>query len=123
MNNFFKNESKIHAEVEAKLKEKMNNGVSAHSKHIECLPHMKQYIKMYRYIELDTVIKLVSEPFDSIEDAQHFADSFSDNFLYDAKCEKVNGKYCVCTDWLLKAGMMSYSYNNKDYYFEFANWS
>lgn len=112
-----------YANAKRKIDEKLKNGIKAHSKHIPCENGMKEYVRMYRHCEMKDIIELVSEPFDSLQEAQHFADCFNDNFLYDAYCKEKDGKFYVYSGWLIKFGFISYSISSKGEYFEFANWS
>ena len=43
---------------------------------------------LYRWTDLKDVIELKSEPFDSLAEAEHFADCFNDSFLAEAICVK-----------------------------------
>lgn len=115
------NEEKIVKTILAKFKRKQKQGIKAHNRHIQWEKGMKSEVKLYRWIELDEVMELKSEPFLSELEAQHFADAFQDCFLYDPSvvCEK--GKYYVYTGWLLKMGFHSYGLNQNFQYYVFSN--
>lgn len=116
-------EAQIYKEVSRKRESKIKQGIMAHAKHIPPQSDAPEYVKMYRHAEFDTVISLVSLPFDSYEQAKHFSDCFNDSFLYDSYCIEENGRFCVYSGWLIKQGFISYSAGSKGQYFEFANWS
>jgi len=100
-------------------------GIWAHSKHIECPEWMRHDVKMFRHVELNDVIELYSEPFDTQEEAQHFADCFNDSFLAEAECIEESGKYVVYSGYLIKHSFSSYAINDNQCgrYYLFANWS
>lgn len=121
--NLDKLEAQIYKEVSTKREAKIKRGIIAHAKHIPHQSGAPEYVKMYRNAEFDTVISLVSQPFDSYEQAKHFSDCFNDSFLCDSYCVEENGLFYVYSDWLIKHGFMAYSIHSKGRYFEFANWS
>lgn len=116
-------ESKIYKDIVRKINKKLNRGVKAHSLHIPYKEGMKEYVKMHRWIELNTVIQLKSEPFDTLFEAQYFSDCFNDSFLYDSFCKEEDGCFYVYSDWVIKSEFVSYSVKSKGLYWEFANWS
>ncbi len=119
----FNFEAKEYKRISRRLEKLLKNGVHAHGKHLPRESGMKVYVKMFRWVEFDSIIALKSEPFDSEREAQHFADRFNDNFLEEAYCELEHGHWYVYSDWLIKSRYMSYCINSKGEYFEFANWS
>ena len=121
--NLDKLEAQIYKEVSTKQEAKIKQGVRPHAKHIPPQSGAPEYVKMYRNAEFDTVISLVSQPFDSYEQAKHFSDCFNDSFLYDSYCVEEDGRFCVYSGWLIKYGFIAYSIHSKGRYFEFANWS
>jgi len=119
-------EEEAEREINERIKRLENGGYRAHSKRLMPTDGMKDYIYMDRWMELNTVISLMSEPFDNKEHAEHFAAVFNDCFLAEAVCEqREDGKYWVFSGWLYKHWVISYSINfgQKFAYFMFANWS
>jgi len=117
------NEKEIYQEIVSRIDAKTDKGIFAHRKHIEYVPGMKEYVIMYRWIDLDTVIELRSESFETELEAKHFSECFNDSFLADSVYLEENGKYYVYSGWMIKHTMMTYSWRSKGQYFEFANWS
>lgn len=105
------------------IETKINLGIRPHTKRIPCYSGMKEFVKMYRWTEFDTVMELKSEPFMTLEEALHFVDCFNDNFLYDAYCVNEQSRYYVYSGWILKSSFMAYCKRSKNAYYEFANWS
>lgn len=120
--NFFKFGKKGINEVNKKIDKKLKHGIKAHSKNIAYIDGTKLEIKMYCLDETNETMRLVSEPFELMGEANHFIDCFNDNFLYDATCHEINGKYIVDSGWVRKLGMVSY-YHEDERCFLFANWS
>lgn len=109
---------KIEKEVRKKL-----NKAKVRIRHIPYDNTMKSEIKLYRWIELDTVMELKSEPFIFERDAQHFAYAFQDKFGYEPTVVEENFKFYVYTGWILKEGFMSYGLNQGYEYFMCPNYS
>lgn len=98
---------------------KIRAGQKTHAHRYGCPEGYDEYVKMYRWTELNHVIQLRTEPFETIEEAEHFKDCFNDNFLEDAY---VDDDLRVYTGWIEKACYTSYLSRNREYY-EFVNWS
>lgn len=122
---FAKMQRDAEKEIEKRIKKLQKNGYRAHRYRYMPDEGMEEYVWMIRNVELNTVIELVSEPFDTETEAKHFANVFNDCFLADASYTLENGKYRVYTGWLIKQWVIPYSMNNgqKGSYFMFANWS
>lgn len=103
--------------------DKLNRGICAHSKRLRIQPGMKEKVKMFRWTMFDSVMELKSEPFDTLEEAKFFSDSFNDNFLYDSYYKEEGGKYYVYTGWMLRFGFECYTLSSKGQYYEFSNGS
>lgn len=116
-------EKRIYDETIKKIEHKKRLGLKAHHLHIPYVPNTKEYVKMYRWCELDKVIELKSEPFSTKEEALHFASCFNDSFLAEAICVEENGVFYVYSGWMIKSIMLVYALNNKNQFFTFANWS
>ena len=109
--------------AEQTVHNKMMQGITSHSKHIELQNGMKEYVKMFNWTVFDSVMELKSEPFETMEEAEHFSAVFNDCFLYDSYCAEEKGKFYVYSGWVLRFGFLSYTVNSKGHYYEFANWS
>ena len=116
-------ESQIYKQTFETRENKIKQGLKTHAKHIPYQNGAPEYVRMYRFSEFDTVISLISQPFNNYEQAKHFSDCFNDSFLYDSYCEEKDGLFYVYSGWLIKRNFMSYSVHSKGMYFEFANWS
>lgn len=117
------NDKEIYEKIIAKMHEKQDKGIRSHGKRIKHISGMKEYITMYRWNELDSVIELISEPFATKAEAEHFAECFNDSLLAEAKCIENGGQFFVLSGWMLKNTVMSYSWEGEGRCFEFANWS
>lgn len=116
-------DAEIHREIITRFNHLLKSGVKAHTQKIALLPGMKEEIRMYPWVELDTVIELKSEPFSAENKAYHFADAFYDNFLYKPVILQEQESYYVYTGWMLKSGIYSYGLNWKFRYYTFPNYS
>lgn len=117
------NEEKIVKTVLLNFKRKQKQGIKAHSRHIQQKQGMKSEVRLYRWIELDKVMELKSEPFSSEQEAVHFAEVFQDCFLYDPTVVREKENYYVYTGWVLKMGFYSYGLNQQFQYYVFTNYS
>ncbi len=120
---FAKMEEQICTELFKEREKKLKHGAKAHSKHIPYQENAPEYVKMYRLAEGDKILSLISQPFDSYEQAKHFSDCFNDSFLCNSSCEEKEELFYVYSGWLIKHRFVSYSVRSKGMYFEFANWS
>lgn len=77
------------------VQNKLSRGITAHAKHIQLQSGMKEYVKMFNWAVFDSVMELKSEPFDTMQEAEHFSAVFNDCFLYDSYCAEENGRYYV----------------------------
>ena len=75
-NNNSLDDAEIHRKIIIRLNHLLKSGVRAHTKKIALLSGMKEEIRMYPWVELDTVIELKSESFSAENEAYHFADAF-----------------------------------------------
>ena len=116
-------EDRIYNELFKAREKQLRQGLKPHSKRTPYQDGMPEYVKMYRLAEGDKVLSLISQPFDSYEQAIHFSECFNDSFLCDSCCEEKDGKYYVYSGWIIKQGFLSYSVRSNGQYFEFANWS
>lgn len=115
--------AEIHREIITRFNHLLKIGVKAHTQKIALLPEMKEEIRMYPWVELDTVIELKSEPFSTESEACHFVDAFYDNFLYEPVVLQELESYYVYTGWMLKSGIYSYGINWKFRCYIFPNYS
>lgn len=122
-NNNSLDDAEIHRKIIIRLNHLLKSGVRAHTKKIALLSGMKEEIRMYPWVELDTVIELKSEPFSAENEAYHFADAFYDNFLYKPVVLQEQESYYVYTGWMLKSGIYSYGLNWKFRCYTFPNYS
>ena len=116
-------EERVYNELFKAREKQLKQGLKPHSKRIPYQDGAPEYVKMYRLAEGDKVLSLISQPFDSYEQAKHFSECFNDSFLCDSYCEEKDGMCYVYSGWIIKQGFMSYSVRSKGMYFEFANWS
>ena len=116
-------EKKYYAIAMKTVDDKLNRGIHSHAKRLLLQPGMKETVKMFRWTMFDSVMELKSEPFDNMEEAKFFSDSFNDNFLYDSYCKEENGKYYVYSGWMLRFGFEGYTLSSRGKYYEFSNGS
>ncbi len=105
------------------VEDKLKCGIHAHTKRLRIRDGMKETVKMFRWVMFDSVMELKSEPFDTMEEAQFFSDSFNDNFLYNSYCKEESGKYYVYSGWIRRFGLEAYTLSSIGMYYEFSNGS
>ena len=94
----------------------------SHRKHIPHVAGTKEYVEMYIYKENLERVYLVSEPFDTLEEANHFSDCMNDRFGCSALIEEKEDKFYSHSNWIERYKINSNFQPDKNVYV-FANWS
>lgn len=94
----------------------------SHRKHIPHVAGTKEYVEMYIYKENLERVYLVSEPFDTLEEANHFSDCMNDRFGCSALIEEKEDKFYSHSNWVERYKINSNFQPDKNVYV-FSNWS
>lgn len=96
--------------------------VRTHVKNIPYVKGTKEYVNMFLLDEYLEKKYLISEPFNTVEEAQHFSDCFNDGFAADSFVKCQDDLFYVHSGWV-QSYLINANYREDVNAFIFANWS